>query len=196
MVVMAPADETECWQMLYTGTTLPGPSAVRYPRGIGTGAAVDQSMTALPVGQAQVRRRGDGGIAILAFGSMVQPALEVAERVDATVVNMRFVKPLDEALLRDIATTHSAIVTIEENVVAGGAGSGCAEYLDSVGLDIPRLHIGVPDQFITHGSRNECLAAAGLDIASISARIDRWRISVPQLRGQRAGSRVLQKVNP
>ncbi len=195
MVVMAPADENECRQMLYTATTLDLPAAVRYPRGAGPGVAIEQEFTALPVGRALLKRRGDGGIALLAFGSMLIPALALAERFDATVVNMRFVKPLDGELLREIASSHAGIVTLEENVVAGGAGSACAEWLDAAGIEIARLHVGIPDRFIGHGSRTECLLDAGLDQNSIGATIERWRAAEPALRN-RPGARRLAKATP
>jgi 1-deoxy-D-xylulose-5-phosphate synthase len=178
MVVMAPADENECRQMLYTAVTLDAPAAVRYPRGPGPGAAIQAPMQALTVGRAEIRRRGESGLLLLAFGSMVEVARPVAERLDATLVNMRFVKPLDSALLRELVPQHAALVTLEENVVAGGAGSGVAEFLDSAGLPGPRLHLGIPDRFIEHGSREECLASAGLDPTSIGAGVERWWASV------------------
>ncbi len=128
MTVMAPADENECRQMLYTGITLDGPSAVRYPRGTGPGVAIETEMKALPVGKAEVRRRGKG-IALLAFGTMVPVAEEVAEKLDATVVNMRFVKPLDEDIVLSMAKSHAALVTLEDNAVMGGAGSAVGECL-------------------------------------------------------------------
>jgi 1-deoxy-D-xylulose-5-phosphate synthase len=174
MVIMAPADENECRQMLYTATTLSSPSAVRYPRGTGPGAAIAAEMTALPVGRAQVRREGRSGLAILAFGVLVEPARKIADRLDATLVNMRFVKPLDEKLVMAIAARHQAIVTIEENSVIGGAGAGVGELLAFHGMQLPLLHIGIPDRFIEHGSRDTCLAAAGLDLAGLAASIDRW----------------------
>jgi 1-deoxy-D-xylulose-5-phosphate synthase len=121
---------------------------------------------------------------------MLGPALWLGERLDATVVNMRFVKPLDLEMLRTIATTHAGIVTLEENTIAGGAGSACAEALDAAGLSIPRLHIGIPDRFTEHGSRDDCLAAAGLDPVSIAAAIDRWRAEVPALKPARAASKL------
>ncbi len=174
MVVMAPADENECRQMLYTASTLSGPSAVRYPRGCGSGVPIEPVMTALPVGRAQVRREGRGGLAILAFGSMVEPAREIAERLDATLVNMRFIKPLDEDLVLALAARHRALVTIEENAVAGGAGSAIAELLASDGLQIPMLQLGIPDRFIEHGSRDSCLTAAGIDANGLSSSVERW----------------------
>src|SRR5450631_1538475 len=174
MVIMAPADENECRQMLYTATTLSSPSAVRYPRGAGPGAAVASEMTALPVGRAQIRREGRNGLAILAFGALVEPARKIAERLDATLVNMRFIKPLDEDLVVALAARHRAIITIEENSVMGGAGSAVGEVLAAAGLPLPLLHLGIPDRCIEHGTRDTCLAAAGLDLAGLTASIERW----------------------
>lgn len=174
MVVMAPADENECRQMLYTASTLPGPSAVRYPRGTGPGVPVEAQMTALPVGRAQLRREGRSGLALLAFGALVDNAQKIAERLDATLVNMRFVKPVDEELVIALAARHRAIVTIEENASIGGAGAGVSELLASEGLQLPMLHLGIPDRFIEHGSRDSCLAAAGLDLAGLSASVEQW----------------------
>jgi 1-deoxy-D-xylulose-5-phosphate synthase len=174
MVIMAPADENECRQMLYTGSTLTGPSVVRYPRGTGPGVAVETQMTALPVGRAQLRREGRSGLAILAFGALVDSAQKIAERLDATIVNMRFVKPLDADLIISLAARHRAIVTIEENARLGGAGSGVAELLAEEGLELPLLQLGIPDRFIEHGSRDSCLAAAGLDLAGLTASVERW----------------------
>jgi 1-deoxy-D-xylulose-5-phosphate synthase len=176
LVVMAPADENECRQMLYTATGLDQPAAVRYPRGRGPGVPVQQTMQALPVGRAEMRRRGASGLALLAFGTMVAPATAVAEALDATLVNMRFVKPLDEPLVAAVAGEHRAIVTLEENVVAGGAGSAVLEHLQRIGAAIPVLQIGVPDGFVEHGTREDNLTAAGLDLPSIRAAIDHfWR---------------------
>ncbi len=174
MVVMAPADENECRQMLYTATTLSAPSAVRYPRGTGPGAPICAEMSALPVGRAQVKREGRSGLAILAFGALVEPARKIAERLDATLVNMRFVKPLDEELIIEIAARHRAIVTIEENAVMGGAGSGVGEVLVANGSLLPILHIGIPDRFVEHGTRESCLAEAGLDLAGLSSSVETW----------------------
>jgi 1-deoxy-D-xylulose-5-phosphate synthase len=181
MVIMAPADENECRQMLYTGTTLSSPSAVRYPRGTGPGVPISAEMTALPVGRAQLKRDGRSGLAILAFGALVEPARKIAERLDATLVNMRFVKPLDEELIIDIAARHRAIVTIEENAIMGGAGSGVGEVLAAHGSLLPVLHIGIPDRFIEHGTRETCLAEAGLDLASIGSSVeDWWALQTPE----------------
>jgi 1-deoxy-D-xylulose-5-phosphate synthase len=174
MIIMAPADENECRQMLYTGTTLSSPSVIRYPRGTGPGAAIAAEMTALPVGQAQMRREGRSGLAILAFGALVDPAQKIAERLDATVVNMRFVKPLDEKLVLAVAKRHRAIVTIEENAVLGGAGSAVGEVLAAAGVQVPLLHVGIPDRFIEHGTRETCLAHAGLDLAGLTSQVDKW----------------------
>jgi 1-deoxy-D-xylulose-5-phosphate synthase len=174
MTIMAPADENECRQMLYTATTLEGPSAVRYPRGQGPGVAIASEMTALPVGRAEPRREGRSGLALLAFGAMVEPAQKIAERLDATIVNMRFVKPLDEELVLAVAARHRALVTIEENVVAGGAGSAIGELLAAEGVTRPLLHLGIPDRFIEHGSREDCLLSAGLDLASLTGAVERW----------------------
>ena len=174
LVIMAPADEDECRQMLYTATTLDGPALVRYPRGTGPGVALAQQMTALPVGRAQIRREGRSGLALMVFGTLLDSAQKIAERLDATLVNMRFVKPLDEDLVIALAEKHRAIVTIEENVTAGGAGSAVGELLTSEGLLLPLLQIGIPDRFIEHGSRDSCLTAAGLDAAGLSASVEHW----------------------
>jgi len=176
LVVMAPADENECRQMLYTAGQLDQPAAVRYPRGRGAGVAVEKTMRALPVGRAELRRQGAGGLALLAFGTMVEAAAAAADALDATLVNMRFVKPLDEALIAEIAAKHRAVVTIEENAVAGGAGSAVLEHLQRIGSTLPVLVIGVPDVFVEHGSREDNLAAAGLDAPGLRAAIERfWR---------------------
>jgi len=187
MVIMAPADENECRQMLYTATTLSSPSAVRFPRGTGPGTALVAEMAPLPVGRAQIRREGRSGLAILAFGVLVDPAQKIAERLDATVVNMRFVKPLDEDLIISVAARHRAIITIEENATLGGAGSGVAELLAAEGLQVPMLQIGIPDRFIEHGSRETCLAAAGLDLAGLTASVERWWAMQAQDRMRSAG---------
>jgi 1-deoxy-D-xylulose-5-phosphate synthase len=174
MVVMTPADENECRQMLYTGTTLSSPSVIRYPRGTGPGAAIVQEMTALPVGVAQLRREGRSGLAILAFGALVDAAQKIAERLDATLVNMRFVKPLDESMIMAVAEKHRAIITIEENAVMGGAGSAVGELLAERGFQLPLHHIGIPDKFIEHGTRDTCLASARLDLAGLTANVEGW----------------------
>jgi 1-deoxy-D-xylulose-5-phosphate synthase len=174
LVIMAPADENECRQMLYTATTLAGPALVRYPRGSGPGVAVEAQMTALPVGRAQVRREGRSGLALLVFGTLLDSAQKVADRLDATLVNMRFVKPLDEHAVLSLARHHRAIVTVEENAVAGGAGSAVGELLARAGVLLPLLQVGIPDRFIEHGSRSSCLVAAGLDTDGIAASVEHW----------------------
>jgi len=174
MTVMAPADENECRQMLTTALEQKGPTAVRYPRGQGPGSAVNLDFGTLPVGKAELRRTGRHGIALLAFGSMVAPAQAIAERHDMTLVNMRYVKPLDERLVLSLAAKHQALVTLEENVIGGGAGSAVSECLSAASVCLPVLHCGIPDRFIEHGSRNDCLAAAGLDAATLEAKILHW----------------------
>jgi 1-deoxy-D-xylulose-5-phosphate synthase len=185
MTVMVPADENECRQMLYTASTIAGPSAVRYPRGTGPGTAVSKEMSALPIGHGEIRREGRSGLALLAFGPLVDSAEKIAERLDATVVNMRFVKPLDEALVLKIAARHRALITLEENVVAGGAGSAIGELLAAEGVAMPLMHIGIPDRFIEHGSREDCLASAGLDFASVAGAVERWWSLQPKDRAAR-----------
>jgi len=170
MTVMAPADENECRQMLTTGFQLDAPAAVRYPRGAGPGAAVDPALLTLPIGKAEVRREGKR-IALLAFGSMLAPALEAGAAFNATVINMRFVKPLDEELVRELARTHELLVTVEENVVAGGAGSAVNECLIAAGLPTRVVNLGLPDRFIEHGDHREQLAQCGLDAAGIRRTI-------------------------
>ncbi len=187
MVVMAPADENECRQMLYTGFQLEQPAAVRYPRGSGPGVAVREEMEALPIGKAQVRRKGKG-VAILAFGAMLAPALEVAEELNATVVNMRFVKPLDHDLVKRMARQHTLLVTVEDNVVAGGAGSAVAESLAAARLHVDLLQLGLPDRFIEHGSRDDQLADVGLDGARLREAIERFRRDQAQTRNGRVVS--------
>jgi 1-deoxy-D-xylulose-5-phosphate synthase len=186
LTVMVPADENECRQMLYTASTLNGPSAVRYPRGTGPGVAVSKEMMALPIGRGEIRREGRSGLALLAFGPLLDSALRIADRLDATVVNMRFVKPLDEALVLKIAARHRALITLEENVVAGGAGSAIGELLAAEGVAMPLMHIGIPDRFIEHGSRDDCLANAGLDYPSVAGAVERWWALQPKDRPRAA----------
>ncbi len=172
IIVLAPSNELECRNMLYTAYEHDGPSAVRYPRGAGPGVDTGEGtdMELIPIGEAQVLRRGSR-IAILAFGSMVSPSLTAGESLDATVVNMRFVKPLDRKLVEEVAASHELIVTTEENVVAGGAGAGVNELLNDLGYVCPTLNLGLPDQHLAHGSPAKMLAESGLDAASIEARI-------------------------
>ena len=174
LVVMAASDEDECRQMLYTGFVHDGPAAIRYPRGGGTGVVPREAMTAIPIGKAEVRRRGRR-VALLAFGALVAPCEEAGAALDATVVNMRFVKPLDEALVLELARTHDALVTVEDNVVAGGAGAGVSELLAQHAIATPVLHLGLPDAFLEHASRDQLLAECGLDAAGIrAAALARW----------------------
>ncbi len=170
MTVMAPADENECRQMLYTATQLSGPSAVRYPRGKGPGVAIMQAMQALPVGKGEIRRQGKR-VAILAFGSMLAPALLAGQALDATVVNMRFIKPLDVALLLQLAKQHTLFVTVEENVIQGGAGSAVSECLQEHGSSIAILQMGLPDRYIEQGDPAVMLAECNLDAAGIAAAV-------------------------
>jgi len=170
MVVLAPSDENECRQMLYTAFCHEGPSAVRYPRGSGVGAAISKAFTQLPFGKAELRRSGRR-IAILAFGSMLHPALVAAESIDATVVNMRWVKPVDADMIRDLALTHDAFVTVEEHAVAGGAGSACLEAMAALGLAVPTLQLGLKDHFIDHGDPALLLRLEGLDGPGIAQSI-------------------------
>ncbi len=182
MVVMAPADENECRQMLSTGFRHEGPAAVRYPRGTGPGVAVQQNLDTLPIGKAEVRSRGSR-IALLAFGALVPAAEKVGAELGLSVVNMRFVKPLDRALILELAKSHEGFVTLEDNVVMGGAGSAVAELLNEANLPLPILHLGLPDEFQHHASREDLLAEAGLDAAGISnAVLSRW----PELRATHA----------
>ncbi|MFN7836085.1 MAG: 1-deoxy-D-xylulose-5-phosphate synthase [Burkholderiaceae bacterium] len=172
MVVAAPSDEAECRKLLTTCYRHPGPAAVRYPRGIGGGVAVDQSLDDVPIGRGIVRRTGHG-IAMLAFGSMVSPAIEAAERLDATVADMRFVKPLDEGLISALASEHSILVTLEEACLMGGAGAAVLESLALNGIQMPVLCLGLPDVFIDHGDRAGLLAELGLDADGIVQSIRR-----------------------
>ncbi|MGR6034549.1 MAG: 1-deoxy-D-xylulose-5-phosphate synthase [Candidatus Nitrosoglobus sp.] len=174
MVIMAPADENECRQMLYTGFLLGRPAAVRYPRGKGPGVAIKPKMTALSLGKAELKRAGQS-IAILAFGTMVAPALEAAEKIDATVVNMRFVKPLDEDMVLEMAKNHELLVTVEDNTIAGGAGSAVSECLASHGISVPIFLHGLPDCFLEHGSREELLAYCHLDAEGILRSVEGYR---------------------
>lgn len=180
---MAPADENECRQMLYTGLQHDAPALVRYPRGAGPGVTVEKTMTALPIGRAEPRRQGHK-IAILAFGSLLDLALEVADQIDASVVNMRFIKPLDEELVQQMASTHELLVTLEDNVVCGGAGSAVNECLMAHRLTTPTLNLGLPDRFVDHGSREELLAECGLDCKGVLAAVAAYHGSILPLRRQ------------
>ncbi|MEN8821888.1 MAG: 1-deoxy-D-xylulose-5-phosphate synthase [Abyssibacter sp.] len=177
LVIMAPSDENECRRMLATGMAHPGPSAVRYPRGSGPGADIDEKLRPLPIGEARILRSALGRrrprVAILAFGIMVEPALAAAELLDATVVDMRFVKPLDEDMILRMADEADLLVTVEDNVIAGGAGSAVNEVLMERHLAVPALNLGLPDAFVEHGGREEMLASLGLDAAGIQRAIQR-----------------------
>ena len=170
MTIMAPSDENECRQMLYTGFTLGTPAAVRYPRGSGIGVAIQPKMEKLPIGKGTIVRKGSK-IAILAFGTTLEAANVAAETLDATVVNMRFVKPLDEELITEIQAKHNLIVTVEDNVIKGGAGSGVNEYLNSIQSKAKVLNLGLPDFYQDHGSRDDLLQEAGIDAQGILRQV-------------------------
>ena len=171
MAVACPADEQECRQLLTTAFAQNHPVAVRYPRGAGAGVATTPDLQGLPYGKGEVRREGQSGIAILAFGTLLYPALAAAEQLDATVVNMRWAKPLDTALLLDIAARHTSLVTVEEGAVMGGAGSAVAEALNAAGVTVPLLHLGLADEFIEHGDPAHLLSLQGLDAAGITQSV-------------------------
>jgi len=170
MVVMAASDENECRQMLTTGYRYQGPAAIRYPRGAGIGATIGSELSELTIGKAELKRQGKK-IAILAFGSMVHPSIKAAEALDATVVNMRFVKPIDIAMIKDMAAHHDALVTVEEGCTMGGAGSAVAEALAEAGITKPLLILGLPDKFVDHGDPALLLAQCGLNAEGIEASI-------------------------
>jgi 1-deoxy-D-xylulose-5-phosphate synthase len=169
LTVMAPSDADECRQMLYTGSQLGTPAAVRYPRGAALGEA-NSNMSLLPIGRGEIRRKGKR-VAILAFGAMLKPALEAGEVLDATVANMRFVKPLDAELVRELAERHELLVTVEEHQVMAGAGSAVCEALSQQGIDRRVVLLGLPDRFIDHGDPARLLASIGLDGAGIAQSI-------------------------
>ncbi len=170
MIIMAPSDENETRQLLYTGYQFNGPAAVRYPRGTGTGAVIDKTMTALPIGKGLMKREGSK-VAILNFGTLLGSALKAAEQLDATVVDMRFVKPLDKEMILSLANSHELLVTLEENSIAGGAGSAVSEFLAEQAVVMPILQLGLPDQFIDHANHQQQLEMAGLDAQQILSRI-------------------------
>lgn len=186
MVIMAPADENETRQMLYTGYLYQGPVAVRYPRGTGPGVKVEKKMKALPIGKGVISRDGQRAIsqnvqrvAILSFGTLLAPAIEAADSLDATVANMRFVKPLDEELIVELAQNHDLLVTLEENTIQGGAGSGVAELLAAKGITTPLLNLGLPDRFVEHAKPDEMLSECGLDKEGILASIEQRLNTAP-----------------
>ncbi len=170
MLIAAPSDENECRRLLSTAFLHDGPSAVRYPRGSGSGAALEPGLEPFEIGKGVVRRQGKE-VALIVFGSLVAPALKAAEALGASVADMRFVKPLDVDLLRQLAHSHRLLVTLEENAVAGGAGAACAEALAELGIETAILHLGLPDSFIEHGDPVQMLAACGLDAAGIETRV-------------------------
>jgi 1-deoxy-D-xylulose-5-phosphate synthase len=185
--VLTPSDEDECRKALTTAFRQNHPVAVRYPRGAGVGKKIDSALTELPWGRGELRRESGitlgapGGakrIAILAFGTLLHPALAAAEKLDATVANMRFAKPIDAALVAELARSHDALVTLEEGCIAGGAGSAVGECLAAAGLCVPLLHLGLPDAFIEHGDHGKLLAGLGLDAAGIEASV-RKRFPAP-----------------
>ena len=180
MVVMAASDENECRKMLTTAYQYPGPAAVRYPRGAGIGATVETELTSIEMGRGEIRRQGKG-VAILAFGTMLAPSLQAAETLNATVANMRFIKPLDTALVAELAASHDLLVTIEEGSIMGGAGSAVAEALSAAGIVKPLLQLGLPDKFIDHGDATQLLAQCGLDAAGITASVNQ-RLKHAELR--------------
>ncbi|SFX39111.1 transketolase C-terminal domain-containing protein, partial [Azotobacter vinelandii] len=175
MLVMTPSDENELRRLLTTGYLFEGPAAVRYPRGSGPNAPLEPGLEPLPIGKGVLRRRSgksDGPrVALLVFGVQVAEALRVAGKLDATVADMRFVKPLDEELVRELAAGHELLVTVEENSIMGGAGSAVAEYLAEAGLLRPLLHLGLPDYYVEHARPAEMLAECGLDAAGIEAAV-------------------------
>jgi 1-deoxy-D-xylulose-5-phosphate synthase len=187
MVVLVPSDEDQCRRMLSAGFAHDGPVAVRYPRGAGVGAAIGTDLEPIEIGKGEIRRQsqrkaqlrgGAGRVAILAFGTLLHPALVAAQSLDATVVDMRCVKPIDRELLRSLAADHDALITLEEHAIFGGAGSACAEALTVDGILRPVLMLGLPDRFIDHGDHQKLLAAEGLDAGgierSIRSRFGEW----------------------
>ena len=182
MMVMTPSDENETRQMLYTGFIHKGPAAVRYPRGTGPGTTIEKDMTALPIGKGLIRREGSQ-IAILNFGTLLPAALATADELNATVADMRFVKPLDTGLINQLASEHSLLVTLEENTIQGGAGAAVSEYLASMGIVVPVLHLGLPDKFVDHGNHQQQLAATGLDTASVRHAIEQRLSELESIHG-------------
>jgi 1-deoxy-D-xylulose-5-phosphate synthase len=181
MVVMAASDENECRQMLTTGYHYPGPAAIRYPRGTGVGASIQPDLTSIEIGKGVVRREGKG-IAILAFGSMVAPSIAAGEELNATVANMRFVKPLDVELVKRLAKEHDCLVTVEEGCIMGGAGAAVMEALAAEGIAKPVLNLGLPDKFIDQGDPAALLASVGLDAKGIATSIrTRFAAGEPRL---------------
>jgi 1-deoxy-D-xylulose-5-phosphate synthase len=177
---MAPANENECRQMLFTAFQFDGPSSVRYPRGKGPGVELVEAMEALPIAKAELIQQGSK-VALLAFGTMVEPAKQVADKHGYTIVNMRFVKPLDTTLIESLANSHDLLITLEENSIAGGAGAGVMEHLSDRGIATPVRLIGLPDEYIEHGTREELLSQAKLDLAGIEEQISAAANEVAQM---------------
>jgi 1-deoxy-D-xylulose-5-phosphate synthase len=181
MVVMAASDENECRQMLTTAFHYEGPAAVRYPRGAGIGAVIEKELSSIEIGKGEIKQRGKG-VAILAFGSMVSHSVAAGAELNATVANMRFIKPLDVELVRQLAEEHEFLVTVEEGCIMGGAGSAVAEALAEAGIVKPLLMLGLPDKFIDHGDPNALLAGVGLDAKGIAKSIrERFGAAEPRL---------------
>ena len=172
LIIAAPSDENECRQLLYTAYQYAGPAAVRYPRGTGTGAKIEKAMSALPIGEGVIRRRGKR-VAILCFGTLLNTAHSVAESINASLCDMRWVKPIDENLVAQMAAEHELLVTLEENSVQGGAGSAVNEYLASVGVTMPILNLGLPDRYVEHGKHEQLLTSVGLSAEGIAQAIER-----------------------
>jgi 1-deoxy-D-xylulose-5-phosphate synthase len=175
ILVLTPADEAECRDLLTTAFRQPHPSAVRYPRGVGVGSIPSKELPTVPLGKGELRRKSNAPLgqrlAILAFGTLLYPALEVAEQIDASVANMRFVKPLDLELLKSLAQDHDYFVTIEDGAIHGGAGSACLEALSAMGINKPLLQLGLPDEFIEHGDYKLLMTRCGLDSTGIAKAI-------------------------
>jgi len=170
MLVMTPSDENELRKMLTTGHLYNGPAAVRYPRGTGPNAPISSDLEPLEIGKGVIRRQGEK-VALLVFGVQLSEALQAAEQINATVVDMRFVKPLDEALVLELAANHELLVTIEENAIMGGAGAAVGEFLASQAVTKPLLHLGLPDLYVEHAKPAQMLAECGLDVAGIEASV-------------------------
>ena len=170
MVIMTPSDENELRKMLSTGHLYNGPAAVRYPRGTGPNAPIEKNLEPLEIGKGVIRRQGSN-VALLVFGVQLAEALQVAEKIDATVVDMRFVKPMDEALVRKMADSHKLLVTIEENAIMGGAGSAVSEFLARENVLKSVLHLGLPDVYVEHAKPSQMLAECGLDATGIEASV-------------------------
>jgi len=192
MAILVPADEAECRLMLHTAYQHPGPALVRYPRGVGVGTEVGSGLEALPWGCAAVVRQGSG-VALLVFGTLLDTARQVAERLDATLVNMRFVKPLDEAMVLQLAGGHGLLVTVEENAVQGGAGSAVNECLHAHGVAARVLNLGLPDRFIEHGTQAEQLEMAGLSVDQIEQRIRAAQADAAALAGGNGGPQSIRR---